>query len=126
MAGAIGMDRLVGLPAAGKGDAGGVDHRIAALDRRGDRGGHAQVGLQQVDLTDIAERLDGVGQPDAAARDADHVALARQGLNNGAADEAAAAEYGDLPEGHGLPIAQRRRRASSVDIARHPPYLTAL
>jgi hypothetical protein len=76
MAGALAMDGLVGLLAALKRDAGGVDHRVAALDGGRHRGGHPEIGLQQVDLADIAERLDRIGRPDPPDGDADQVTLA--------------------------------------------------
>lgn len=95
------MDRPVALAAALEGNAGSIDHCLAAGDGGRHRGGIAQVGPHQRDLADIAGGLDPLGQLDAPTGDPDLVALLRQRPHDGAADEAAAAKDRDLLDAHG-------------------------
>ena len=77
-----------------------VDHRDGALDRRA-RGspGAVEVGADEGDLADLAQRLEEPGAARVALGDAQANAGFQQHLADVAADEAAAAEDGDEARG---------------------------
>jgi hypothetical protein len=89
------MHRLEILPALLALDARQIDRSVGADQRRGDRGGIAQVGLDRMDLADIAERLQEAGKIRPANGDADAPAAPRQRAHDIAPDETRAAENCD-------------------------------
>ena len=100
---AVGMDRLIASGGrAGTGMPAALTTASLPATAQCDRVRHAQVGLHQDDLADIAERFArGSASPMRRTATRTMIALARQGLDDGAADEAAAAKNGDLRDGHG-------------------------
>src|SRR5205085_10903072 len=70
-----------------------------AADGRLDRARVAQVGLHRMDLADPPERLQMAGQVGPAHRDADAIAVLGEYAHHMAAEEARAAEDGDLRVG---------------------------
>ena len=76
-----------------------VDHGLGALQRGGDGGRIAHIGLHRMDLADAAERLQVEGEIGAAGGDADAPAIAGERANHMAADKAGPAEHGDDASG---------------------------
>ncbi len=72
-----------------------VDDRIGAAHGGRDRSRIAQIGLDRVDLTDHAQRLQEPGEIGPANRDAHAVAALDQRANDVAADKSRAAEDRD-------------------------------
>jgi hypothetical protein len=93
--GALVLDGFEGLGARFGENADEIDHHRAAARRRGDRFGIAQVGLDGMDLADLAERLEVAGEVGPPHRDPDAVVALGQRPHHVPADKARAAENGD-------------------------------
>ena len=72
-----------------------VDDRGRSIDRAGDAVGVVDVGADEAQLADLAQRLDEVSEARLARRDAHPDAAFHQRLADIAADESAAAEHRD-------------------------------
>ena len=108
------MDRLHGLAE----QAAEVDRRGRALQRMADAIGPGEVGLDEAELPDLGEGLDGVGLARIALGNANPDATVQQVFADVAADEPATAEHGhqlfralDHRHGPSLAAAALTRRA---------------
>ena len=90
--GAEAMHRIEALAAGLEQDADQIDDHVAAADRGSDRGRVQHIGLNCMNLTDAAERLEMTRKIGAADRNADAVALLRERLHHVAAEKSRATE----------------------------------
>ncbi len=111
------LHRIEPLAVAFKEDAHEIDRDVRAPQGRVDRSGMPQVGLDRVNLSDPAERLQVPGEIGPADRDADFVVPLGQRPHDMAAEKARAAEHGDENVVVGL-----KGHASDPD-AQPPPRL---
>jgi ABC-type dipeptide/oligopeptide/nickel transport system ATPase component len=91
----VDVDGLEGLADSLVEQADKVDHRVRALHRPGDRGRVPDIGLDHLDLPDIAHQAHLVGQVRLAHRHPDPGALTGQGPDDLGSDETGTAEHGD-------------------------------
>ena len=70
---------------------------LGPVQRPADRGGVADIGLDHLDLADVAQHAQAVAATDVPGRDADAPALFRQRPDDLATDEAGASKDGDEP-----------------------------
>ena len=109
-AGAEHMQRFEILPAALIEHGDQVHHRLGPAQSAGKGGRIAHIGLNRMDLADATERLEMIGEVRAARGDANAPAVPGKRLNDMAAHESGASEYGDDAPGldqiirHGRPL----------------------
>src|SRR5690349_19452262 len=98
--GAERLRALEGLCATLGHDADEIDDSVGVLKPAFDRGAVADIGLDELNLTDIACQFDIPREVGAADGHADAPALAAEGADDMAAEETRAAENGDDFAGH--------------------------